>query len=50
MKKVAIIFIVLILIVALPMIYFWPTIKVLTGGNSRYTEQDKKTINYSQMR
>ncbi|ABS48840.1 MULTISPECIES: hypothetical protein [Yersinia pseudotuberculosis complex] len=42
MKKVAIIFIVLILIVALPMIYFWPTIKVLTGGNSRYTEQDKK--------
>lgn len=42
MRKKHIIIIAITLSLVLPMIYFWPAIKVLTGGNASYTERDEE--------
>ncbi|PPE63828.1 hypothetical protein F152LOC_01168 [Pectobacterium brasiliense] len=42
MKKKIIIPLVISLLIALPLIYYWPAMVILTEGSSRYTEQDSR--------
>ncbi|WP_113627063.1 hypothetical protein [Pectobacterium peruviense] len=40
MKKKIIILLAVSILIALPLIYYWPAIVILTEGSSRYSEQD----------